>query len=76
MADAETAPPEDSTGEPAAAETPIADSTVAANPLEEPLEPDGVPPAEPEPALATPSSSLDEPVKSPIMQRSLEREES
>jgi hypothetical protein len=40
------------------------------------LEPAGIPPAEENPALTASSPSLDDPVKSPIMQRSHEREES
>jgi ribonuclease G len=69
-------PAEEKTGEQAGDETPIAEENAAAEAPPEPLDPVGAPPVEPEPALATPSSSLDEPVKSPIMQRSLEREES
>jgi hypothetical protein len=76
VSDAEPTPPQDQTVEPAKSEAPMAEGGVAAEAPPEPLEPAGIPPAEPEPALATPSPSLDEPVKSPIMQRSLEREES
>ena len=74
--DAEPTPPEDQIDDPASSEAPTAQAGVAAETPPEPPEPAEIPPAEPEPALATPSPSLDEPVKSPIMQRSLEREES
>ena len=75
-AEVEAAPPEDPEGEPAGDETPIAEESVAAEAPPQPLHPGGPPPVDPEPTPATSSSSLDEPVKSPIMQRSLEREES
>ena len=73
---AEPSPPEGQTVEPAGSETPVPEADVAEEAPPEPLAPAGIPPAEPEPSLATPSPSLDDPVKSPIMQRSLEREES
>jgi Ribonuclease G/E len=72
VSDAELAPPE----EPASSEAPIAEVGATVTPPANAPEPAGTPPVEPEPLLTAPSPSLDEPVKSPIMQRSPEREES
>jgi ribonuclease G len=76
VSDAEPTPPQDQPAEPASSETPRAEAGGAAEALPDPLDPAGIPPAEPEPGLVAPSPLLDEPVKSPIMQRSQEREES
>ena len=76
MSDAEPTSPEDQPAAPISSEAPRVEAGVAAEALPEPPEPLGISPAEPEPAFVTPSPLLDEPVKSPIMQRSPEREES
>jgi ribonuclease G len=76
VSDAEPTSPQDQPAEPASSEAPSAEVGAAAETPPGPLEPAGTSPAEPEPALVTPLPSLDEPVKSPIMQRSQEREES
>jgi ribonuclease G len=76
VSDADPALPPGPPIEPASSEAPIADPGVAAEAPPDALEPAGPPPAEPGAALAAPSPSLDDAVKSPIMQRSQEREES
>jgi len=76
VSEAEPPAPQDRPGEPASSEAPSAEVDAAAETRPGPLEPAWTPPAEAEPALLTSSPSLDEPVKSPIMQRSQEREES
>ena len=76
VSDADPALPRGPSIEPASSETPIAEGKVAAEAPPDALEPAGPPPAEPEAALAAPSPPLDDAVKSPIMQRSQEREES
>jgi len=62
--------------EPSPAEAEVAVVGLAAEAPATTPEPTGIPPLEEEPPLATPSPSLDDPVESPIMQRSREREES
>jgi len=73
---AEPALPQVEPDEPASAEAPMAKAGAAEPILPGPLVPAGISPAEPESALVSPAPSLDEPVESPIIQRSQEREES
>ena len=76
VSEAEPTSPQDQPAEPASSEAPSAEVDAAAETPPGPLEPPETSPVDPEPALVTPSPSLDETVKSPIMQRSQEREES
>jgi ribonuclease G len=74
--DAEPASPEDPSVAADSGEASMAEVGVTEEEAPGDLEPAGIPPAEENPALTAPSPSLDDPVKSPIMQRSHEREES
>jgi hypothetical protein len=62
--------------EPSSAEAEVAGAGLAAEAPATIPEPSGISPVEEEPVLAAPSPSLDDPVESPIIQRSREREES